>query len=317
MHGQRTLTDPRPQAEADAVFAEVSNWGRWGPDDELGTVNLIDATSVRAGFDAVLTGERIGCGVLELASSISNPAPAQHFMVLAPDTQTADYGICRDFLAFPPHGPGITHIDALCHVFYKGLMYNGRPAADVTSSGAQSHAITAFRDGITTRGVLLDLPRFRGVDFLEPDEPVRSDELSRATEAAGLEIRVGDALVVRVGRRARRDTLGAEAEYLPGSRHLRLAGLDIDCLPWLREQGVSVMISDAGHDALPSPFGPAVSPLHVGCLIYLGMPLVDNAQLDRLAEACASRGRSDFLLTLNPLSIEGCTGSPVNPVAVL
>jgi kynurenine formamidase len=309
-------TPTRERAEAEAIFEEVKNWGRWGRDDERGTLNLITPEVVVAAAALVRAGAIVGCGSLDLERTPVNPAPAQRFMTLAPDTQVADYGICRDFLAFAPHGPGITHLDALCHVYYKDLMYNGRPASFVTSAGAQVNSITAVRDGIVTRGVLLDIPAYRGAEFVDPAEPIHVDELVRAEQHFGVVVQSGDALLVRVGRLARRAALGMDAEYLEGRRHLRLAGLDIDCLPWLKERGVALMVSDAGHDALPSPFGPEISPIHIGCLVFMGLYLLDNARLDDLANACRSHSRWSFLFNVSPLNIEACTGSPVNPTAV-
>lgn len=311
------MTSWRTVAEAEEIFEQVSNWRRWGAEDELGTLNLITPEVRSRAMSCVHHGATVGCGVLDLQGSAANPAPALRFVTLAPDTQVDDYGICRDYLAFAPHGPGITHIDALCHVFYKGLMYNGRSAALVTSAGASVNSISALRDGIVSRGVLLDIPALRGERFIDPGEPVQATELDEAERRFGVTVGEGDALLVRVGRLARRELLGIEAEHIEGSRHLRLAGLDIDCLPWLRDRGVALMVSDAGHDALPSPFGPAVSPIHIGCLVFMGLYLVDNARLDALAGECADRGQWSFLLTVNPLNIDACTGSPVNPVAVL
>lgn len=306
----------RAPAEAEAIFEEVKNWGRWGADDERGTLNLVTPAVVADAVSVVQAGVTIGCGSLDLLQTAVNPAPAQRFMTLVPDTQSADYGICRDYLAFAPHGPGITHLDALCHVFYKGQMYNGRPASLVTSAGAGANSIAAVRDGVVTRGVLLDIPALRGVEFVDPAEPIRVDELVEAEERFGVVVKPGDALLVRVGRFARRRRLGLEAERLEGRRHLRLAGLDIDCLPWLKERGVALMVSDAGHDALPSPFGPEISPIHIGCLVFMGLYLLDNAQIDELANVCMDRGRWSFLFIVNPLNIEASTGSPVNPLAV-
>jgi kynurenine formamidase len=224
----------------------------------------------------------------------------------------AGYASATDFVGIDYHGVHTSHFDALCHVFYDGRMYNDRPAALVRATGAEANTIEVYRDGIATRGVLLDIPALRGAPFVDPQSPVVPDELDAALAAQGTDVREGDALFVYVGRSARRAEAGGD--FVDGG--LYVAGLDASCLPWLYEKGIAVLGSDGANDALPRTTGTERVPVHVGAIVYMGMPLLDNAALDPLATACRERSRWSFFTTITPLAISGGTGSPVNPVAI-
>ena len=216
-----------------------------------------------------------------------------------------------DFIGIAFHGMATTHIDALCHVFVKETMYNGRPASEVKSVGAQSNAITVARDGIVSRGVLLDIPRLRGVDWLEPGEQIGPDELEAAEREQGVAAAEGDILLVATGRDARRAKHGA------WSPTKGLAGLGAACVPWLHERRIAVLGSDGISDAIPSTgVEEWPVPIHQCCLVAMGVHLLDNLDLSGLSEPCAQYGRWEFLFTVAPLPVQGGTGSPVNPVAV-
>ena len=194
-----------------------------------------------------------------------------------------------------------------------GKLYNGFSIHDVKSNGARRGSIMAARDGIVGRGVLLDIPRLRGVAWLEPRERILPDELERAEAAAGLRVGEGDLLFVATGRDARRAARGPWSPNVEG-----LAGLDARCVPWLHERRISVLGGDGVSDGLP---GAATLgwplPLHQCCLVGMGVHLLDNLALAELAAACAERKRWEFLLTVAPLRVAGGTGSPVNPIAIL
>jgi len=190
-------------------------------------------------------------------------------------------------------------------------MYNGYPASDVKSTGAKKNSIMAAKDGITSRGVLFDIPRLRGVPWLELDTAIEPAELEAAEKAQGVRVGEGDILLVGTGRYERGRSKGR------WSATEGMAGLHIPCIPWLRERDVAVLGSDGISDAIP---GPGVAgwpiPLHQCCLVAMGVHLLDNLRLDRLAAACAERERWEFMLSVTPLRIAGGTGSPVNPIAV-
>lgn len=299
--------------ELPAVFKAVSNWGRWGADDERGTVNLITPEVTAHAAAEIREGAVVGFGSIDLSGSLAAAEPpTRHVMLKHGEEATDGYASATDFLGTDYHGVHTSHLDALCHVFYDGRMYNDRPAGLVRSTGAEANTIEAFRDGIATRGVLLDIPAVRGTAFAEPLSPVVPEELDAALAAQGTDIREGDALFVYVGRSAHRAATGSD--FVDGALHV--AGLDASCLPWLHEKGIALLGSDGANDALPRRAGAERVPVHVGAIVYMGMPLLDNAALDALANACRERSRWAFFTALTPLAISGGTGSPVNPVAI-
>jgi kynurenine formamidase len=296
------------------MFERISNWGRWGADDERGTLNEITPDKVREAALLVEDGLVVSCGGIDTRPSPSNLAPPQHHMLMTGDSAAEGYGQARDFIGIAPHGPATTHLDALCHVFYDGVMYNGRPSSLIKSSGAEANAIDAIRDGVVTRGILLDLSAIGGSDYLTPERLITPADLDAAERAAGVQVGPGDALLIRVGRHRRVEVEGPEVERKDG--RTRMAGLDVGCLPWLKERDVALLGSDAAHDALPSGYTRPSAPIHIGALVYLGLHLLDNGRFDRLAEACRARDRWEFLFSIAPLPIARGTGSPVNPQAI-
>src|SRR4051794_27138569 len=222
------------------IFDGVCNWGRWGPEDEAGTLNLITPERRQAAAAAVGIGLTVSCArELPVDPSPENPRPALHLMTRAGDdclTPGLALESTGDFLGVAFHGMATSHIDALCHVFVDGHMYNGFPGTEVRSTGARRGSILCARDGVVGRGVLLDIPRLHGVPYLEPDTAITPDELDAAERAEGLTVGEGDILLVATGRDARRRELGPWAPYTGG-----LAGLHPECLPWLHRRGVAVL----------------------------------------------------------------------------
>jgi len=299
------------ESEVRGYFDSCSNWGRWGPDDSKGTINLVTPAKRREAAALVRSGRAVSLAhPLNGAGGPGNLNPAQHFVRVG-----ADYSV--DYIGLLFHGYATTHIDSLCHIFWDGTMWNGKPASDVTSLGALSGAIDAWSDGITTRGVLLDIPRLRGAPHVTLDRPVRGWELEAAAEKQGVELRPGDAVVVYSGRQS---FYAANPERVPGVE-LR-PGLHADVIPVLKQHDAALLAWDL-MDARPSGYDMfdatrrAGGPVHVLAIVFMGLPLLDNAFLEPLAQACAEEGRWEFLLTVNPLNVRGGTGSPVNPVAVL
>jgi kynurenine formamidase len=304
---------PSPD-EVAAISQQVSNWGRWGDDDERGALNLITDAKRATAAALVQDGVTVSCAlVLPVRPAADNPTPVAHHMTIAGDA-IDNLGIpvqsTGDYFAIAPHGMATTHLDALCHVLRDGKMYNGYPASVVKSSGAEKNAITVAEEGIVSRGVLLDIPALRGVDYLEPGERISAADLSAAEERQGLAVEAGDILFVRTGRDTRRDELGAWPPF-DG-----MAGLAVDCLPWLRERDVAVLGSDGISDTLPSEIEGWLLPIHEVILPSMGVHLIDNARLGPLAAACAERGRYAFQLTIAPLRLVGGTASPINPIAL-
>jgi kynurenine formamidase len=299
----------RPPLTTDQVrgfHAKLSNWGRWGEDDELGAVNFITPEVTATAASGVKTGRTVSCArPLPTQPGPENPVPVAHHM-----TATVTEGFGADYFAIAPHGYATSHIDALCHIFQDGKIHNGFSAETVTAHGARKLGIQHLRAGIVTRGVLVDVPAIRGVDALEPGEPIYPDDLDAAEQASGERVRRGDALLVRTGRWRWRELHGA------WDPRQTLAGLDASCLPWLHEREIAVLGSDGVSDVLPSRVEGEPLPVHSVAIVAMGVYLLDNLDLEELAEACLAEGRWTFLLTVAPLVLTRGTASPVNPIAV-
>jgi kynurenine formamidase len=299
------------------VFEDVKNWGRWGADDEMGALNLITPEKRREGAAAIVAGETVSCAQqLAVHPSVENPNPALHMMIQAGDDcmiPGMNFEMAADFVGVAFHGMATSHIDALCHVFVDGKMYNGFSKDQVKSTGARRGSIMCARDGISSRGVFLDVPRTLGVAWLEPQTAITVEQLEKTEEVQGVRVTEGDILLVGTGRDARRAKHGPWDPIGVG-----LAGLHAECIPWLHDRGVAVLGSDGVSDAIPGiGIDGWVMPIHQCALVALGVHLLDNLCLGRLAEACDRHGRWAFHFTVAPLRIDKATGSPVNPIAVL
>lgn len=287
-----------------ALFARCSNWGRWGPDDELGTLNLITPEVVlRAGAE-IREGRTVSMADDLTLDGPASPRPTVHFMVYGgPHSQSA-----LDFIGLVPHG-FVTHLDALGHYSFDGFVYNGRPLDEALgSAGLQFASILAQRDGIVTRGVLLDVAAARGTDWLEAGDYVTVDDLDAAERLTGGRVEPGDAVVVHVGLEARQRVRGPEDPRLR-------TGLDAASVAWLHDRQVSLYTGDC-IERLPYPSAAMPMPLHSIALVSMGLVLLDCPRLATLTEVARELGRSTFLFTCAPIRVPGGTGSPVNPVAV-
>ncbi len=301
------------------IFEAAKNWGRWGAADQAGALNLITPAKRIAASRLVRTGEVVSLArELPVQPSAENPTPALHMMIVAGDAcgpeahGVAGLETAMDFVGVAFHGMAVSHIDALCHVAVNGKMYNGFPMTDVKSIGALRNSIHVAKEGIVSRGVLLDIPRLRGVPWLELGETIAPEELAAAEQAQGVRVESGDVLLIATGRDARKDKHGPWSANEEG-----IAGLHAECIPWLRERDIAVLGSDGISDALP---GLAIHgwpiPVHQCTLVAMGVHLLDNLQLARLMTTCAREKRWEFLLTIAPLRVERGTGSPVNPLAM-
>ena len=290
------------------LFERVKSWGRWGPDDQRGALNYITPEKRAAATASVRKGRTVSLAmILNKVPGLNNPQPAIHMMLRAGDLP--DASSAADFIGVAPHGIAVTHIDALCHFFHQGKMYNGYPISKVTSSGALINSIEMMHEGVIGRGVLLDIARLKGVDYLQPGEPVYVEDLEAAEKAQNVRVEEGDILLVRTGRHNR---------PVEDERRIRdrLAGLYVTCGPWLHERRVAMIGGDAITDVIPSRVENVNTPLHVLSLVAMGVPLVDNCDFEALSRACEEEGRWSFLFIVSPLVIPGGTASPVNPLAV-
>jgi len=301
----------------DQVFERVKNWGRWGPDDQLGTLNFITTERVRDAAHLVRSGRRVSMAIpINKVAGPDNPNQALHFVTQGHDIDIGSSGLTfgLDFLGMAFHGDCHTHVDALCHIAYKGLTYNGKRAAEVlTSHGATTQDIAVQAVGLVGRGVLFDLPRFRGVPWLEPGEAVTRAELEAVERAQGVAIGEGDIFVFRTGHHRRRLETGAWDNSPAGEGK---AGLHIDTIPWMHERGISAFLPDGDGEAIPSCVDGMTYPIHPLQITAMGMLTADSLNLEDLSRLCAEEGRYAFMVVGLPLRLPGGTGSPWNPIAI-
>jgi kynurenine formamidase len=238
-----------------------------------------------------------------------------HHMTLLPDQHLGDSGDMRfsgDFVGVEFHGESVSHIDALCHVVFAGRAYNGVAADDaVSSAGAADLTIDGARDGIVGRGVLVDIPRHRGVQWVEPGESVGRDEIEAALEGQHVELRRGDIVFFRTGHSRRRQEEG------PWDAANLKAGLHVTAMPLFHDAKVAAMAFDGDGDTIPSPCPEIAYPIHAIGISAIGLHFLDNLSLDDLARACDEEGRFEFFCVIAPLRLAAGTGSPVNPIAIL
>jgi kynurenine formamidase len=301
--------DSRPQVTHDDVerwMTELSNWGRWGKDDQLGALNLITAAKRKEA--AALVHEGIAVSLSRNAETNPAPdnfAPFVHEMLITEGKDTAPFYMDRFSVAF--HGMAHTHVDALCHMFHHGLMYNGVPRSEVTKTGAAKLSVIGAKTGIFTRGVLLDIPRCKGLDSLTPGTPIYPADLDACLEKEGVKVEPGDAILIRTGRWKRRDEQGAW--------NGPFAGLHASCGPWLHAHDIAILGSDAASDVIPPRIEGEGMPIHQLTLVAMGVWILDACDLEAVAVQAEKSHRWDFLLTAAPLAVPGATGSPINPVA--
>jgi len=306
----------------------LSNWGRWGEDDWLGTLNLISDEKRREAARTVTEGVNVSMSrPFNYEPSAQNPFPPRHFM-MATGESGGEKGL--DTIIMDVHSAFVTHIDAPTHLFHEGTMYNGHSASLVTVDGAQDGGIELLGDGVVGRGVLLDIARTRGRDWLEAGEAVFPEDLEAAERAQNIQVQEGDILFVRTGECRRLATVGPPSAkagddsknpppgHSPGWPVRAWAGLHGACMPWLHNKGVAVLATDSANDVSPSGYAnvPHHLPVHFLGLWAMGLWLVDGCDHEALTAACERFDRWTFHATIAPLKLVGVTGSPVNPIAL-
>ncbi|MFD3551820.1 cyclase family protein [Streptomyces goshikiensis] len=297
--------------EFDAIFAAVRTWGRWAPADR-GAWNRVTPDHVRRATALVRSGTAVPLGrPWDTRTGPDNDRPALHHMTDLGDVEAPEPATYKDFIAADFHGKAVSHLDALAHVAYGGRLYDGRPAREVIdASGARFGSVAALGP-LVTKGVLLDLPAVLGVDWLEPGQPVHARDVAAAERALGVTVDDGCAVLLRSGRFRRRRELG------PWDVGAASAGLHVDAVPLLAERAIALLGGDGDSDLRPSPVEGVHSPVHALAVAAMGVPLLDNLDLEALSAACAAAGRHEFMIVVSPLDVPGGTGSPVNPVAIL
>jgi kynurenine formamidase len=296
------------KAEVDSYLRDRRNWGRWGDRGSAGAINLITPQKRLAAARLVRNGRMVSLSrPFPVTPSVENPRPAHHYMFS--EARPHGGGVAMDYYGVFYHGTATTHIDALCHVWNQDGMWDGKhPNEVIAYTGAKYGTIDQWSDGILTRGVLLDVPKHRRAPYVTMDAPVHGWELEEIAKEEGVKLEPGDAVLVYSGREAYAKEHGGVWGGLP-----QRPGLHATCLPFLRDNDVSILVwdmMDAGPNEYQVPWT-----VH-GAIFAYGVALVDNALLEPLAQACAQERRYEFMLTLNPLRVIGGTGSPVNPIAV-
>ena len=301
------------QADIERLMDELSNWGRWGADDQLGAANLITPEKRLEAIALATEGVTVSLAHPVLTDEASdNTYPLERSMVSLPDptVEPVFRGGVSDIYNHRYHGYSHSHIDALCHILYKGQMYNGVSQETITDEGCSFGAVANLSGGIVTRGVLIDVPRLKGVPYLEPGTPIYMEDLDAWEAMAGITVRPGDAVFVRTGRWARRADVG------PWDLSASAAGLHASAMPWLKARDVSFLGSDAALDVVPSGVEGATLPVHLLAIVAMGVDIFDNQDLEALAETAAELNRWEFMLAAGPLPVETGTGSPVNALAI-
>jgi kynurenine formamidase len=296
------------------LFHSLSNWGRWGEDDQLGTLNYLTAATRRDAARLVQDGELIGLGrTLSPRDRPEVGSPMLHFMTQSGDgAPESGQGMASDWIGLEFHGYGVTHLDALSHVFWDRRMYNDVPATRVDGRrGATVASVEVVKDGVLGRGVLLDVPRTRRILGSGRAGAIQPEELDACCREQGCDVRQGDILLVRGGRDDASVALPPEGE--PGAVR---PGMDVACIRWIHDRAVSVLGSDGVSDARPSGIPGVATPIHAIGISAMGLWLIDNLYLEDLAARCAASGRWQFCFMMTALRIKNGTGSPVNPMAI-
>ena len=298
----RDLTDQ----ELEAIFHRCSNTGRWGADDDLGTLNYITPQKRVAAATLVKTGEVVSVGRdLSTKPSKSNGQPVSHIMGFT----DRDSPSATDYFSIFPHGMVVTHMDALCHFSWHDQFYNGRKRSQsLSANGSRWGSIYAQRQGIFTRGVLLDVAAARGVSWYQPDEYVTVADFEAAEKRQQVRVEPGDALFVRTGMERMEAEMGEQDTY-------PRAGFHAECAEWMHKRQVAVYGADC-IEKLPYPSESFTSAMHMIVLASMGLPILDWPALTELAKTCERLRRWDYLLTTAPLRLPGGTASPINPLCL-
>jgi kynurenine formamidase len=291
---------------------QLRNWGRWGPTDQKGTANLITPAKVKSAAGLVRTGIVVSLAhPVPQEAAVDTPAGAVFHRTTnaISDTNTTDtYQVSY-------HGLSTSHTDAFCHFFFEGQMYNGYAVKEniTPETGCKNGSIMGRRDGIVTRGVLYDMPQLKGVDWIEPGTPITRADLEAWERKSGVKVGPGDVILLYVGRWKRRAARGPVSG--------QVAGYYADTIPFFKERDIAFAGHDMNIDWNPRPGwgaeqGIPVNPVHQALLVWLGAGIVENLDLEQLAETARRLNRYEFMLTFAPLPVEGGTGSPVNPLAI-
>jgi kynurenine formamidase len=295
------------QSDVEKMLTSISDTGRWGPKDELGTVNLITPEKRREAAALVQDGVSVSLAHDAVPGENAGTKSFEHKMTstgVSPDSTHSS-----DIYSFDYHGSVLTHLDALCHIFYHGKMYNDYPQSEVTENGAARLSVINMKNGLFTRAVLMDMPALWGVKYLPAGKAIYPADLEAWEKKSGAKLEQGDAILLNTGRwlRQQKEGVAVVEKAAPG--------LHVSCLPWFKQRGVAIVGSDFATDLIPSGIPGVETPIHLGVITALGTPILDNCDFQKASEYARAHRHWAFLLTAAPLAVPGGTGSPINPVA--
>lgn len=306
--------------EIKEYFNSLNNWGRWGNKDQLGTINLITPEKRLKAIGLAKKGITVSLARPIVAEPSADAAiPPVHYMIESgegwddtPGKRDLPIRATSDFISMIFHGFVITHVDSLNHIFHGDKMYNGWPAHLVkTSGGGATGSVDLIKDGVLTRGVLLDMPALKGVDYMQAGEAIFPEDLDEAEKKFNVKVEAGDVLFIRAGNWERRKALGPKNGWVEG-----VAGLQAACLPWLHQRDIAMIAGDQGSDVMPSGYPEFPLPMHQVLIPIMGCWMIDNCNLEDLARVCYEENRWEFLVLVSPLRLTKATGAPVNPIAI-
>ena len=301
----------------DNLSKEISNWGRWGPNDQLGTLNNISNENITNAKKLIIEGKTISLS--RDMSKESNPfnfAPIKHDpFIFPPDAFGADPDLAQegagDIFEINYHGYSHTHLDAVNHFARDGKMYNGYPFKINLNNEFENLGVDEIgNSGIVGRGVLIDLPVFFGVDFIKAGTAIKIKDILEWEKKNNIKIGKGDILLLRTGRW---EQLRQEGYW---EITKKITGFHYTVASFLKERDVAAIGCDGVSDVYPSGIESKKDALHELVLVDLGMPIFDNMDLDLLSKQLKTLGRKTFMFVANPLKIKGATGAPINPVAI-
>jgi kynurenine formamidase len=295
------------------LYRSVSNWGRWEAHPERGALNHITPERVLAAARLARSGITVTLSLpLSTEARMDAPEPADHHMTMLPDVDIGSGSVrfAKDYVGLDYHNEGHSHIDAFSHIAYEGRLYGGQSDSSVTSEGAETGSIEMLANGLVGRGVLLDVPRLRGVRWMEPGDHVFPEDLEEAEREQGVRVGPGDILLVRTGHARRL------AELPPWDTRKAKSGLHPTTASFLAERSVAALGSDGNNDTAPSTTEGIGFPMHVLALNAMGVHLFDYLQFEGVLPHCEAQRRWEFLFVAAPLRIARGTGSPLNPLAM-
>jgi kynurenine formamidase len=292
-------------SDIDTMISELSNWGRWGDEDQRGTLNLVTPEKRRQAAALVREGVSVSLSQnLSTEQTVDNTRPMELIMTAQPGAPVA-----MDEWRIFYHGLTYAHLDALCHARYQGRAYNGFDQSDAADSGCSTGGVEHLKEGVLSRGILVDIPRLKGVPYLDPGTPVLAADFEAWERETGLTISPGDVVLVRTGRWGRRAAIG------PYSLQGGSPGVHVSALPLIRERDVAVLGTDVGLDVIPTGVDGVPIPTHTVAIVALGLLIIDNADFEALAETAARLNRWEFMFSVAPIPVTGATGSVVNAIA--